>query len=71
MNDADVSHTSPRYLRRERLIASWRGVAQLGMLVDGRAHTWAGDAVRSGPERRNAPMNACATGAARLARTLA
>ena len=71
MNDTDVFHMSPRPSRRERLIAAWHGAAQLGMLVDGRAHSWAGEAARSEPERRKSPVNARAAGAPRLARILA
>ena len=67
MNDTDVFHT----LRRERLIGAWRGLAQLGMLVDGRTHTWAGETAASGPELRKSSTGGRAARAPRLARLVA
>lgn len=71
MSDTDVFHRPRRLSRRQRLIAAWRGLAQLGMLLDGRAHTWMGDAAASGPGLRKSTASARAARAPRLARLAA
>jgi hypothetical protein len=67
MNDT-VFHPERRSSRGQRWLAAWRAVAQLGMLVDGRAHTWAGDAVRSEPGRCRSPAQDRTIRTPRLAR---
>jgi hypothetical protein len=71
MNDTDVSHTSPRPSRGWRLIAAWHAMAQLGMLLDGRAHAWSDEVARGEPERRRSRTTDRAPGAPRLARIAA
>jgi hypothetical protein len=71
MKDTGVSHTPPRPSRALRLLAAWRGAAELGMLLDGRAHAWSGEAVRSEPGRRTSPAKGRAVGVPRLAKILA
>ncbi|HET9835566.1 MAG TPA: hypothetical protein VFP88_04395 [Rhodanobacteraceae bacterium] len=57
--------------RGQRWLAAWRQVAQLGMLLDGRAHTWSGEAAGSKPGRTASPAEGRAAGAPRLARLIA
>lgn len=71
MNDTDVSRMPHKPSRAQRLIAAWRGLAQLGMLVDGRAHTWAADAIASGHGLRKSPLTVRIARAPRLARLAA
>jgi hypothetical protein len=71
MNDTDVFHASHRPSRGRRLIAAWRGMAQLGMLLDGRAHTWAGETAAREPAARPQPARRPVAGAPRLARFIA
>lgn len=71
MGDTDVFHTPRRPSRGLRLIAAWRGMAQLGMLLDGRVHAWAVDAAASGPGLRESPPSGRAARAPRLARLAA
>lgn len=70
MSDTDVFHTPRKLSRGQRLIAAWRGLAQLGMLVDGRTHTWAADAAEKEKELRES-MSGRAPRAPRLARLAA
>jgi hypothetical protein len=71
MNDAHVFHTLQRPSRGRRLIAAWRGMAQLGMLLDGRMHAWAGDAAARGSDQRESPASGRVARAPRVARLAA
>ena len=64
MKDTDVSHASLRPSRGWRLITAWRAMAQLGMLLDGRAHAWSDEAARGEPERGQSRATDRAIGAA-------
>lgn len=68
MNDTDVFHTPRRPSRGQRLIAAWRGMAQLGMLLDGCVHVRASGFAEDAPAPRKRPANDHATAAPRLAR---
>ena len=71
MNDADVFHLPRRPSRGQRLIAAWRGLAQLGMLLDGRAHIWSGEAAGGKREPNAFPVKGPRPGAPPLARLAA
>ncbi|HET6912238.1 MAG TPA: hypothetical protein VFH71_02715 [Rhodanobacteraceae bacterium] len=71
MNDTDVSRMPHKPSRAQRLIAAWRGLAQLGMLLDGRAHTWSADAAASGSGLRKSTTSGRTARAPRLARLAA
>lgn len=68
MKDTGDFRIPPRPSRARRLLGAWRGAAELGMLLDGRAHAWSEEAARSEPGRRTIPAKRPAIGVARLAR---
>jgi hypothetical protein len=71
MKDTDAFH-APRWPSRgQRLITAWRGMARLGMLLDGRLHVWADESAASRSSSRKSPPTGRATRAPRLARLAA